>query len=284
MAVNLDVIGQESAPMERSWSSKDALLYAVGVGAGAVDPFEELSFTTDNSMNVTQQVLPTFAVIVGMGAVNLGAVGDINMANLVHGEQSIELFKPLPVDGKISVSGKIASVYDKGKGMVINTESTSVDVTSGEKLMVTSMSAFIRGAGGFGGERGPSGPKNVPPDRAPDHEVTYQTRKDQTLLYRLSGDHNPLHSDPEYAKVAGFPRPILHGLCTYGFTGRALLHSLAGSDPARFKKMDARFASPVWPGDTLTVKMWVTGDGEAVYTTEGADGEIKISEGLFRFA
>jgi acyl dehydratase len=124
----------------------------------------------------------------------------------------------------------------------------------------------------------------VPPDRQPDHTVTYQTRPDQALTYRLSGDRNPLHSDPEFAKLAGFPRPILHGLCTFGFTGRALLHSLAGGDDRRFTGMEARFARPVFPGQALTVKVWKTGPGEALYTTENDDGEVVISEGRATFA
>jgi acyl dehydratase len=141
---------------------------------------------------------------------------------------------------------------------------------------------FIRGEGGWGGDRGPSGPKNVAPDRAPDHEVTYVTRPDQALTYRLSGDRNPLHADPEFAKAAGFPKPILHGLCTYGFTGRALLHSLCGSDPARFTSMAARFSKPVYPGDALTVKMWVDG-GEAIFRTETQNGDVVIDQGLATF-
>jgi acyl dehydratase len=124
----------------------------------------------------------------------------------------------------------------------------------------------------------------VPPERQPDHVVTYQTSPDQALIYRLSGDRNPLHSDPAFAAMGGFERPILHGLCTYGFTGRALLHTLAGSDPANFKHMEGRFSSPVIPGDTLVVSMWRTGDGEAVFTTATGDGKVVIDQGLCRFA
>jgi len=285
MPPNLDAIGKESAPIERSWTSKDALLYAVGVGAGAEDPLDprELRFTTENSQGIEQRVLPTFAVIIGGGGMNLDAVGPINMAALVHGEQSITLHRPIPVEGTLVSVGKITGIYDKGSGMVIVAEASATLKDTGEPLLTTSMSAFIRGEGGWGGDRGPSGPRNVPPDREPDHVVTYRTRPDQALTYRLSGDRNPLHSDPEFAKRAGFPRPILHGLCTYGFTGRALLHSLCDSDDARFKSMEARFARPVMPGDTLTVKIWVTGDGQAVYTTEDQQGETKISEGGFTF-
>ena len=141
---------------------------------------------------------------------------------------------------------------------------------------------FIRGEGGWGGDRGPSGPRNVAPERAPDHQVTYQTREDQALLYRLNGDRNPLHSDPKFAAKGGFPKPILHGLCTYGFTGRALLHELCGSEPSRFGSMEARFASPVMPGEALTVKMWDDGDG-AVFQTCATDDRVVMDGGRFTY-
>ncbi len=269
-------------PTERSWTSKDALLYAVGVGAGSLDATGlELEFTTENSMNVQQRVLPTMGVVLGMGG-GMGAIGEFNLANLVHGEQAIELHGEIPVEGTISTTGKVLGVYDKGAAAVVVAESTSVDVATGKPLFTTRNSMFIRGEGGWGGDRGPSGPKNVAPDRAPDHEVTYVTRPDQALTYRLSGDRNPLHADPEFAKLAGFPKPILHGLCTYGFTGRALLHSLCGSDPARFKGMEGRFSKPVYPGDALTVKMWVEG-GEAIFRTEAENGDIVIDQGRATF-
>jgi len=132
------------------------------------------------------------------------------------------------------------------------------------------MALFIRGEGGFGGERGPSGPRNVAPDSAPDAEVSQTTSPDQALLYRLSGDRNPLHSDPSFAALGGFDRPILHGLCTYGFAGRALLHELCGSDPGRMRSMEGRFSASVFPGETLTTRVWRTGDGEALYTTSAS--------------
>jgi acyl dehydratase len=140
------------------------------------------------------------------------------------------------------------------------------------------MTVFIRGEGGWGGERGPSGGAHVAPDRAPDHRVTYETRPDQALLYRLSGDRNPLHSDPSFAQMAGFDRPILHGLCTYGFTGRALLTELCGGDPARFGSMEGRFSSPVFPGESLTVEMWDT-EGSTTFRTLGEDGRVVIDNG-----
>lgn len=143
------------------------------------------------------------------------------------------------------------------------------------------MSAFIRGEGGFGGDRGPSGKTDMP-GRSPDHQVTYRTRTDQALLYRLSGDRNPLHSDPNFASLGGFDKPILHGLCTFGFTGRALLHTLCGSQPSRFGSVSARFSRPVIPGESLTVSIWVEGDGRAVFTTS-TDAGIVIDGGQFSY-
>lgn len=275
MPINPDAVGATSDPVERSWDSKDTLLYAVGVGAGT----NELPFTTENSKGIDQQVLPSFAVIAGAGGAAMAAVGDIDWTQLVHGEQAFELAGPIPVSGTVRTTSRITGIYDKGKGAVIATESTSVDAKTGEPRFTTRSSVFIRGAGGFGGERGPSGPRNTAPDRPADVEISYLTSPDQALVYRLSGDRNPLHADPEFAKLAGFDRPILHGLCTYGFTGRALLHGLCGSDPARFKSMEGRFSAPVFPGDELTVSMWRTGDGEALFTTRTQHGQIVISEG-----
>jgi acyl dehydratase len=281
MPINHDAANAEPGPpSERSWTSKDALLYAVGVGAGSIDPTGfELEFTTENSKDVDQRVLPTFAVIVGMG---VGDVGPFDMAMLVHGEQAIELHREIPVEGRMLTTARVVAVYDKGSAAVVVHEATSVDADTGEPMMTTRNSMFIRGEGGWGGDRGPSGPRNAAPDRDPDAVVTYQTRPDQALTYRLSGDRNPLHADPEFAKLAGFDRPILHGLCTYGFTGRALLHTLCGSDPARFKSMEGRFSKPVYPGDALTVKMWVDG-GEAIFRTETQNGDVVFDQGRCTF-
>jgi acyl dehydratase len=192
------------------------------------------------------------------------------------------LHREVPVAGQVRGRARLTGIYDKGTGAVIATESEAVDADSGEPVFSLYAQLFVRGEGGFGGDRGPSGRRNVPPSRPPDHEVTYQTRPDQALTYRLSGDRNPLHADPEFAKAAGFPKPILHGLCTYGFTGRALLHALCESDPARFTSMDARFSNVVYPGDRLTVAMWVSG-GEAVFNTRNQDGEVVIDQGLCTF-
>lgn len=284
MPINPDAVGSKGEPTRHSWTSTDAILYALGVGAGAVDPLDELAFTTENTQNVDQQVLPTMAVVLGVGGAGaFGTIGSFNPAMLVHGEQSITLHGPIPVAGEVETVGEISAIWDKGKGAVVDISSTSTDTRTGAVLFTQVMSAFIRGEGGWGGERGPSGPKNVAPDRDPDVTTTYATRPDQALLYRLSGDRNPLHSDPSFAAFGGFDRPILHGLCTYGFTGRALLHGLCGGDPARFTGMEGRFTSPVMPGESLTIKAWTTADGEAVFQTLGADGRVVLDGGKLTF-
>ena len=287
MPINPEAVGATSEPTRQSWTSKDALLYAVGVGAGH-EPLEELEFTTENSADVTQKVLPTMAVVLGFGGGAFGKIGDFNPAMLVHGEQSIELHREIPVQGEVETVGEITGIYDKGKGAVVVTESRStlVDASSGEPgepLFTKTMSAFIRGEGGWGGDRGPSNTWERP-DRDPDHSVTFSTRPEQALIYRLSGDRNPLHADPQFAAMGGFDRPILHGLCTYGFTGRALLRSLCDGDPSRFRSMYGRFSSPVFPGEDLTINVWRTDDGDALFQTQGGDGRVVLDAGTCTFS
>jgi acyl dehydratase len=283
MAINPNAVGTKSEPGRRSWTSKDALLYALGVGAGTLDPVnQELEFTTENSQGVQQKVLPTMAVVLGVGGNVLSAIGPFNWAMLLHAEQGIELHREIPVEGELESQTELTGIYDKGKGALVVMEAKSKLVGSDEPLFTSRTAVFIRGEGGFGGDRGPAGPQD-PPERAPDHSVTYQTRDDQALIYRLSGDRNPLHSDPSFAKRANFPKPILHGLCSYGFTGRALLHTLCGGDPARFKSMEVRFSSPVFPGEALTVEMWVD-DNQALFRTKGSDGRVVLTGGRLRFS
>lgn len=283
MPLNPDAVGSKSDPVEVSWTSKDALIYAVGIGAGG----EELAFSTENTKDVEQRVLPTFPVVIGWGRGSaMGNIGTFNPALLVHGQQAVTLHRPIPVSGTVSITSEVTGIYDKTKAAVV--ETTSRASMDGEPLYTNTSSAFIRGEGGWGGDRGPSGPKNVAPDREPDHVVSYQTLPDQAFVYRLSGDRNPLHTDPSFAAMGGFDRPILHGLCSYGFTGRALLHAVCGSDPARFDHIEARFAAPVLPGDTLTIRMWSGDAGETFFTTSAADptdastDRVVIDQGLLR--
>ena len=280
MPINHDVVGAEGAPVVHSWTSKDALLYAVGVGAG----IDELAFTTENSHEVPQRVLPTMAAVIGAGVSGaISAIGSFDFAMLVHGEQSFVQHREIPVEGSLTATGKIVGIYDKGSGAVVAVEGECVDNATGETLLTVGSAIFIRGEGGWGGDRGPSGDRNAAPDRAADASVSFRVRPDQALTYRLSGDRNPLHSDPWFAALAGFDRPILHGLCTYGFTGRALLHTMCDSDPAKFRSMEGRFASPVFPGEQLTIEMWNEGTGECIFQTRGEDGRVVLVGGRHTF-
>lgn len=290
MPINPDAVGATGSPTDISWDSDSSLLYALSVGAGVTDPTGfELEFTTENSQDITQKALPTMVVVLGMrtqmsrdgGDSPLAKLGSFNPAMLVHGEQAFTLHKPLPVAGVATSVTRIANIFDKGKAAVVELESDVTEKDTGDALFSTKMSMFIRGEGGWGGDRGPSS-SFAAPDREPDHVVTYATRPDQALLYRLNGDRNPLHSDPQFAALAGFPAPILHGLCTYGFTGRALLHAVCDSNPDRVKSMAGRFASPVMPGETLDVKIWVE-DGTALYQTFVGD-RVVLDAGVFAFA
>jgi acyl dehydratase len=281
MSLDHSLIGEPGPSIERSWTSKDALLYAIGVGAGLGDPLQELEFTTENSEGIEQQVLPTYGVLLAQ-APGARSIGDFDRALLVHAEQYVELHRPLPVAGTVRSSSTVTGIFDKGSGGLVQSESVSVDAATGEKLITSRSGTFIRGEGGFGGERGSSEPWQLP-DREPDHTVVYPTRPEQALLYRLSGDRNPLHADPKFAARGGFSRPILHGLCTYGFTGRALLHELCGGDPARFVSMGGRFSAPVIPGEALVVSIWTADDGSALFQTAKEDGTVVIDRGRVRY-
>jgi acyl dehydratase len=282
MALDHSLIGAASEPHERSWTSTDALLYAVAVGAGLGDPLRELEFTTENSAGIEQKVLPTFGVLVARGAAGR-SLGSFDRAMLVHAEQAFELHRPLPAAGTARTTSTVTGIYDKGSGALVVTESAAVDAESGDPLVTSRSSAFIRGEGGFGGERGPQdgGERWERPGRDPDLRVEQPTRPEQALLYRLTGDRNPLHTDPRFAARGGFDRPILHGMCTYGITGRALLHALCDSDPARFGSMSARFTRPVLPGETLVVSIWQD-DGGAIFQTTKKDGTVVIDRGRMR--
>jgi len=288
VALDLKAIGAVGEPVERSWSSTDALLYAVAVGAGA-DPLAELAFTTENTAGVAQQVLPSFGVVLAQGAASvLRRIGPFNPAMLVHAEQRIELAGPIPPQGAVTVTATLVEIADKRSGALVVTESSAVD-GSGATCFTTRSGMFIRGEGGFasGSPAAPTATASASatpvPARSPDHAVTQATLPQQALLYRLCGDRNPLHADPAFAAAGGFDRPILHGLCTYGFAGRALLHALCGSDPARFRGMAGRFSRPVVPGQTLTTRIWVESGGEARFQTQTEDGTVVIDRGWCAF-
>ena len=278
MGLDHSLVGVPGEPYTRSWNSKDALLYAVGVGAGLGDPLQELEFTTENCEGIEQKVLPTFAVLIAQAQPGR-SLGDYDRAMLVHAEQAFELHRPLPVAGTVRTTSTVTGIYDKGSGALVVTENVASDAATGEPLVTSRSSAFIRGEGGFGGERGTDQPWERP-DREPDYQVVLETRPEQALIYRLSGDRNPLHVDPKFAARGGFSQPILHGLCTYGVTGRALLHGLCDSDPARFRSMSGRFSRPVLPGEPLTVSAWrQDGSDTALFQTTKQDGTVVIDRG-----
>jgi len=272
MAIDPNSVGAVTEPMLFEWTDRDTMLYALGVGAGT----EDLSFTTENSHGITQQVLPTYAVICCPAFGAAAKIGISNWAMLLHGSQAIRLHAPLPAAGKLSVVCEVADIQDKGEGKnaIIVLRARGSDPGSGAPVAETLTTLVIRGAGGFGGVPGqrPAAPEI--PDREPDARIALPTREDQPLIYRLSGDRNPLHSDPWFAReMAGFPKPIMHGLCTYGFSGRALVAELGNGDASAITSIDARFTKPVFPGETLTTLIWRTEPGKAVFRTEASGAE-----------
>ena len=287
MAIDPSAIGAVTEPRIYEWTDRDTLLYALGVGAGTAD----LAYTTENSHDTPQQVLPTFAVICCMGFAAAPLVGTFNWGMLLHGSQEVRLSSPLPAAGSLSVVAEVADIQDKGEGKnaIIVLRARGSDPATGEQVAETLTTLVIRGEGGFGGQPGQRPPAPAFPDRDPDARIALPTRQDQALLYRLSGDRNPLHSDPWFAReLAGFPMPILHGLCTYGFAGRALLAELAGGEAARLTAVAARFSSPVFPGETLTTLIWRTDEGRAVYRTEasapdGSNTRVVLDDGVAEF-
>jgi acyl dehydratase len=260
MPIDRDKAMAATFPVGRaSWSNDDVILYHLGIGAGvpATDP-GELRYTYEKDL----KVLPSFAVVVKFqpqgDILNIPGL-EFNPFMLLHGEQDIEVHAPLPASAE-GVTGemRIADVYDKGKAAVAIVEIRSKDA-AGKPLFTVRMALFLRGEGGFGG---PPGPKtgNVAPERAPDGVVTSQSFPQQALLYRLNGDKNPLHADPDFAAMGGFDRPIIHGLCSYGITLKAIVDRVLDGDVTRVARYQARFAGVAFPGETYETAYWKEGD------------------------
>ncbi|MCQ4207215.1 MaoC family dehydratase [Streptomyces longispororuber] len=247
-------IAADPRTAEITWGHKDIQLYHLGLGAGvpATDP-DELRYTLESKLHV----LPSFATVAGAGMAMMGGLAapgiDVNLAHVLHGGQTVELHRPIPVEGSARTAARVAAVYDKTKAAVVVLRTEVADADG--PLWTSDASIFIRGEGGFGGERGPSDRLQVP-DRAPDRTVDRPIREDQALLYRLSGDWNPLHADPEFAKLGGFDKPILHGLCSYGMTLKAVVDTVLDGDVSRITRYTTRFAGVVYPGETLRIRMW----------------------------
>ena len=260
MPINLDeALGAELDPVEFSWTSSDVQLYHLGLGAGS-DPMDprELRYLIDN----TPQVLPTFGNVAQSfhmtepPTVKFPGI-DIELSRVLHGSEAVSAPAPIPASGSGRAVTRFTDIWDKGKAAVIWSE-TTVTAPDGTLLWTQKRSIFARGEGGFGGARGPSTTVEAP-DRAPDLELDIVTLPQQALLYRLCGDRNPLHSDPGFATAAGFPRPILHGLCTYGMTCKALVDAVLDRDAAQVGSYGARFAGVVFPGETLRANVWKNG-------------------------
>lgn len=241
------------------WTQDQVILYHLGCGAGLQKPTDpaELEYTYERNL----KVLPSFGVIPVFGA--MGGIGgvpgiEINFALVLHGEQDLEIHRPIPTAAKVVNQPRIAGIYDKGKAALIITE-VETSLESGEKLFTNRFSIFARGEGGFGGDAGPKA-GNQPPDRSPDAVVETPTLPQQALIYRLSGDKNPLHADPDFAKLGGFDTPILHGLCSYGIVCKAVVDTLLEGKVDRVARYQARFAGVFFPGETMVTSMWQEGD------------------------
>lgn len=258
------LIGLPPLEIEHAYTARDTILYALGVGAGlsAARDVDDLAFVYEPGL----RALPTMAVVLAYpGFWSRDPKYGITWQKVLHVEQSIELHAPLPAEGRIKGEMTIDEIYDRGaeKGALIHVSRRVADAATGTLLATVRQVNLLRGDGGFGGKEGaPPVPRPIP-DRVPDTTLALPTSLDQALVYRLSGDTNPLHADPAVAKAAGFDRPILHGLCSFGIVGRAALKVLCGNDPGRLRRLDVRFTSPVYPGETIETRMWRTGEGVA---------------------
>lgn len=285
MPLDIDALSNwEFADIEHSFTKRDTMLYALGLGFGE-DPTDEreLAYVFEERLIAA----PSMAVILGYpGMWVRDPRTGVDWKKVLHGEQWLELFKPLPVEGHVIGRTRIDRISDKGegKGAVIYCSRDIIDAACGDTLARVAMSIFARGDGGFGGDNlaGPV-PATIP-GRAPDHVCDLTTLPRQALIYRLSGDYNPLHADPAVARSAGFDRPILHGLATYGLACRAMLRTLRGYDASRLTKLDARFSAPVYPGETVRFEIWQDGPEARFRATVPERGVLVLNNGAARVA
>lgn len=259
MTIKYDELMQTKATgLKASYGDRETMLYALGIGFGR-DPMNEaeLPFVYENGL----KAIPTMATVIGWGASGVMSNSGINYMMVVHGEQRLTLHRPLPAIASVTMDEHVVGIWDKGegKGAVLVTERAVMDAASGEKLCTLMSTIFARGDGGFGGPKDGAPEPHRLPERAPDLVHEADTRPDQAFIYALSGDRNPLHRDPNFAKMAGFPRPILHGLCSYGTACRSIVTSVCKYDADKIAGFDVRFSAPVFPGETIVTEMWIDG-------------------------
>ena len=275
MALNRDAIGKPIGPMKRDYTWKDAVLYALGVGAG----FSELDYCYEKNL----KIIPSFSIAMIFDFFFQAAVtSGVNLAGILHGEQELIFHNPIPTEGTLITTGRIVDHYDKGKdkGALIVAQSDTIHA-NGQKLFTNILTIFGRLDGGFGGKDRKKLPVEFP-DRKPDFVVAASPSPDQPLLYRLSGDIFDLHVDPEFAKMSGFDRPIMHGLCTHGFACRALIASLVPGRPELVRRFSCRFSKALYPGIPIKTLIWKTTDGKAVWRTVNAENnQVVIDNGEF---
>jgi acyl dehydratase len=280
MAINYEKLVNWDIPdVTQRLTKRDTILYALGVGLGA-DPCDagQLRFVYEEGL----LALPTMAIILGYpGPWHAHPGTGITRSQVVHGEQAFRIAKPLPVEGDIVGKTRVTGVVDKGKdrGALVMTECTVREKSSGEVLCTLASTTFCRADGGFGGPAGPVKAPHPVPETSPQHVCDLPTLPQAALIYRLSGDYNPLHADPAYAAKAGFRMPILHGRCTFSIAGHAILKTLCGYDPARFVAMEGRFSSPAYPGETIRTEMWREGNVVSFRSTVPARGVTVLNNG-----
>ncbi|HQQ25936.1 MAG TPA: SDR family NAD(P)-dependent oxidoreductase [Syntrophales bacterium] len=276
MALNLDAIGKTIGPLTKTYDWKDVVLYALGVGAG----FDELNYVYEKDL----KVIPSYSIaaIVNFPG-EVIAASNINLAGILHGEQDLIFHNPIPPEGTLTTEGRITHYYDKGKkGALVVAESDTFH-SNGKKLFTSIITLFGRLDGGFNGEDAP--PVNVEyPDREPDFVVEAVPSADQPLIYRLSGDVFQLHVDPEFARMVGYEKPIMHGLCTHGYACRALMSSLVAGEPEKVRRFACRFTKTLYPGEQIQTRIWKTGEGKAVWrVVNPKNGDIVIDNGVFEY-
>ena len=277
MALNLDAIGKKIGPCQKNYTWKETALYALGVGAG----FADLDYCYEKGL----KVIPSFAITTLYDLVpELATASNVNLAGILHGEHEIIFHNPIPPEGTLSTEGAITHYYDKGKdkGALIVAEFETRH-SNGTRLFTSVATVFARLDGGFGGEDAPE--KKIEfPDSKPDFTAEATPTADQPLLFRLSGDLFELHVDSEFAKMAGFERPIMHGLCTHGYACRALIAALIPGEPHKVRRLDCRFKQPLYPGQPIKTLIWKIDDGKALWRViNAATGEVVMDNGVFEY-